>query len=76
MASLRTAISETWDEQGKLARALVCGVSAGIGGLIGNIVPPHAVESTAIQSILGGLIAGGAVLVGAAIFTFLHQMVR
>lgn len=76
MASLRTAISETWNEQGKLVRALVSGVSAGIGGLTGNIVAQHVVESTTMQSILGGLMAGGAVFVGVAIFTFFHQMGR
>ena len=76
MVSLRTEISETWDEQGKLGMALICGVSAGVGGVTANIVVPHAVESTAMQAILGGLIAGAAVLVGVAVFTVLHRMRR
>ncbi|WP_156184083.1 hypothetical protein [Halostagnicola sp. A56] len=76
MASPRTAISETWDEQGKVGMALICGASAGIGGLAANVVVPHFVASTAAQAILGGLIAGGAVLAGVAIFTLFYQMVR
>ncbi|WP_157231333.1 hypothetical protein [Halostagnicola larsenii] len=76
MTSLRTAITGTWDEQGRWVMALICGVSAGIGGLTANIVVPHVVESTAIQAVLGGLIAGAAVLVGVTVFTLLHRMGR
>ncbi|SFS56862.1 hypothetical protein [Halostagnicola kamekurae] len=76
MDSLRAAISETWDKQGKVGMTLVCGAFAGIGGLTANSVVPHFVASTAAQAILGGLIAGGAVLVGVAIFTLINQIIR
>ncbi len=69
MASIGTVVSKTWDEQEKWVVALVCGISAGFGALIANIVVPHIVESTSEQAIIGGLFAGGAVVIGVVLFS-------
>jgi len=71
MKPINTAISETWDERGMWVMALICGVFAGLGALVANIVLPHIVESTLSHAIVGGFFSGAAVLLGVIIFSML-----
>lgn len=64
---------KTWDERSTALMALVCGISAGIGGLTANIFLPHLVESATVHGVLGALFAGGSVLLGNILFSIIDQ---
>jgi hypothetical protein len=77
MVPIRTAISETWEEQSNWPMALLCGLLAGLGAIIANIVLPHVVGSPIEHAIIGGLFAGGAVLIGVTAFSvYKHRQSR
>ncbi|OIB56889.1 hypothetical protein [Natrialba sp. SSL1] len=59
---------EPWDHPRLLI--LTCGFAAGIGAIVGNLIVPHLVETTALHVVLVGGLTGLAVLLGCTLLAW------